>query len=209
MASSLMTKKISAITNLQPVISALSNGDSKLGEMLARKILKKQPRNAEVLHLCGVACLMRGRAEEAEALLLQALSLRDDASYWLKLALTRQKLDNDEGAETAFRQCLLLQPDNAQAANNLGNILKQQYRFAEAEEHYRNAIAHNPNYILAYPFASATTTHINVRIIGIAHETMAPPLQFAVEFVEQNVRQQRRERAALRRPFLPSADEST
>ncbi|WP_191624744.1 tetratricopeptide repeat protein [Pseudomonas fluorescens] len=145
-----MANKNSAITNLQPVISALSNGNSKLGEMLVRKILKKQPRNAEALYLCGVACSMKGRAEEAEALLLQALSLRGDARYWLKLALTRQNLDNDEGAGTAYRQCLLLQPGNAQAANNLGSILKLQYRFTEAEEHYRNAIAHNPNYIIAY-----------------------------------------------------------
>ncbi|MNR02526.1 hypothetical protein D3C85_1183810 [compost metagenome] len=60
-----------------------------------------------------------------------------------------------------------------------------------------------------HSFAGATTTHINVRVIGITHEAVAPPLQLAIEFVEQDVRQQRRERAALRRPFLPSADEST
>lgn len=44
---------------------------------------------------------------------------------------------------------------------------------------------------------------------GITHEAMTPPFQLAVEFVEQDVRQQRRERAALRRPFLPSAGDPT
>jgi len=47
-----------------------------------------------------------------------------------------------------------------------------------------------------HPFTCATTTHINVRVIGITHEAMAPPLQFTIKFVEQDVRQQRREYAA-------------
>lgn len=41
-------------------------------------------------------------------------------------------------------------------------------------------------------------THVNVRVIGIARETMALPFQFAVEFVDQDVRQQRREQAVGR-----------
>jgi len=36
---------------------------------------------------------------------------------------------------------------------------------------------------------------------------MTPPFKLAVELVEQDVRQQRRERAALRRPFLSPADD--
>src|SRR5689334_8455666 len=55
-----------------------------------------------------------------------------------------------------------------------------------------------------HPLASAPAAYVNVRIVGITHETMTPPCQLLVELVEQDVRQQRRERAALRRPFLPS-----
>jgi len=57
-----------------------------------------------------------------------------------------------------------------------------------------------------HSFTSTRTTDINVRVIGIAHEAMASPFQLTVEFIEQDVRQQRRERAALRRPLLPMAD---
>ncbi|MNR12692.1 hypothetical protein D3C85_1290620 [compost metagenome] len=39
------------------------------------------------------------------------------------------------------------------------------------------------------PFACTMTAYINVRIVGIAHEAMAPPFKFAVEFVKQDVRQ--------------------
>ncbi|KTC43601.1 hypothetical protein AO262_27075 [Pseudomonas fluorescens ABAC62] len=60
-----------------------------------------------------------------------------------------------------------------------------------------------------HSFASTTTTHVNVRIVGITHKAMTPTFQLSVEFVGQDVRQQRRERAALRRPLLPSADDPT
>lgn len=54
-------------------------------------------------------------------------------------------------------------------------------------------------------FASPLIAHKNVHIIGITHEAMTQPLQLAVELVEQDIRQQRREGAALRRPFVPAA----
>lgn len=135
---------------LQLIISALSTGDAKLGETLARKFLKKQPRHAEALHLCGVACLLRGKAKEAEQLLEHALRHRELPTYHLNLALARQKLGKDSAAATAFRRCLELLPDNAQAANNLGNICFRQYHFTEAEQLYRQAITHSPDYLLAY-----------------------------------------------------------
>jgi hypothetical protein len=47
-----------------------------------------------------------------------------------------------------------------------------------------------------HSFASTRTTDINVRVIGIAHEAMASPLQLTVEFIEQDVRQQQRYRAS-------------
>ncbi|WP_313400962.1 tetratricopeptide repeat protein [Stenotrophomonas sp.] len=136
-------------TALQPVISALSRGDAKLGETLARKMLRKHPTHAEALHLCGVACLLRGKADAAEQLFEQALGKRELPAYYLNLALARQKLGKDSAA-SAFEKCLQLQPDNAQAANNLGNMRFRQYRFAEAEQLYRQAIAHNPGYLLGY-----------------------------------------------------------
>lgn len=134
---------------LQPILSALSKGDAKLGELLARKFLRKQPTHAEALHLCGVACLLRDKATEAEQLLEQALGQRELPAYHLNLALARQKLGKDTAAQ-AFQKCLELQPDNAQAANNLGNIRFRQYRFEDAEQLYRQAIAHTPGYLLAY-----------------------------------------------------------
>ena len=51
------------------------------------------------------------------------------------------------------------------------------------------------------------TAHIDVAVVGVAHEAMAALLQFLVQHVQHQVRQQRRERAALRRAFLRRADQ--
>lgn len=59
-----------------------------------------------------------------------------------------------------------------------------------------------------HPLACPRTANIDARIIGVAYEAMTPSLQLAVEFIQEDVRQQRRERAALRRPFLPLADDT-
>ena len=61
------------------------------------------------------------------------------------------------------------------------------------------ALIQEPLHAGHHSLASTMTAHINVRIVGVAHEAMAPLLQFAIEFVEQDVRQQRRENAGNNR----------
>lgn len=136
--------------SLQLIIDAINSGELTRGEALARQFLRVQPRNAEALNLCGVACLNQGKATQAQELIKRALTLRKDASYHLNLALAEQALGNAERAEEAFRACLQLQPGNAQAANNLANICNKQRRYKEAEQLYLQAIASNPAYLLAY-----------------------------------------------------------
>ncbi|MDL1944788.1 tetratricopeptide repeat protein [Chloroflexi bacterium CFX2] len=49
-----------------------------------------------------------------------------------------------------FSEAIRLQPDFAEAHNNLGNVLSELDHYAEAEEAYRQAIAKDPNYAAAY-----------------------------------------------------------
>ena len=58
-----------------------------------------------------------------------------------------------------------------------------------------------------HPLARPLTAHIDVAVVGVAHEAMAALLQFLVQHVQHQVRQQRRERPALRRAFLRRADQ--
>lgn len=108
--------------SVQTIVDALNSGAPARGEALARQLLRSQPRNAEALHLCGVACLSQGKATLARELIKRALTVRKDATYYLNLALAERALSNDNAVEEAFRCCLQLQPRNAQAANNLANL---------------------------------------------------------------------------------------
>ena len=59
-----------------------------------------------------------------------------------------------------------------------------------------------------HPLARPLTAHIDVAVVGVAHEAMAALLQFLVQHVQHQVRQQRRERSALRRAFLRRTDQA-
>jgi hypothetical protein len=51
-----------------------------------------------------------------------------------------------------------------------------------------------------HSLAGAAAADVDVAVVGIAHEAMAAPPQFAVHHIQHQVRQQRRERPALRHP---------
>ncbi len=55
-----------------------------------------------------------------------------DAKMWYDLGNARRELDDDKGAETAFRKCLALDDTMAEAHCNLGLLLGRQGRFAES-----------------------------------------------------------------------------
>ncbi|MGY4623878.1 hypothetical protein ACVWY3_001634 [Bradyrhizobium sp. USDA 4486] len=58
-----------------------------------------------------------------------------------------------------------------------------------------------------HPLARLLTAYIDIAVVGVAHEAMAAFLQFLVQHIQHQVRQQRRERSALRRTLLRRADQ--
>jgi WD40 repeat protein/tetratricopeptide (TPR) repeat protein len=56
----------------------------------------------------------------------------NDASLWYNLGNTRRRVDDDAGAEAAFRKCLSLDDALPEAHCNLGLLLARQGRFEEA-----------------------------------------------------------------------------
>src|SRR6266481_730371 len=52
------------------------------------------------------------------------------------------------------------------------------------------------------PLPRSPALHIDIAVIGVADEAMTAPLQFLVQYVQHQVRQQRRERTALRRSLV-------
>src|SRR5215211_1410301 len=60
-----------------------------------------------------------------------------------------------------------------------------------------------------HPLTRLPAAYIDVAIVGVAYEAVAALLQFLVQHIQHQVRQQRRERSALRRALLRRADQAS
>ncbi|MEO6917810.1 MAG: tetratricopeptide repeat protein [Collimonas sp.] len=131
-------------------LAALNAGDFSKAETLSKALAIAAPKNADACHLWAVACYQLCKLAEAEELFGRTLKLKQDPSFYLNLALTQRALHKIDAAIASFRQTLLLAPKNAQASNNLANILTARRQHEEAEALYRDAILHNPAYAVAF-----------------------------------------------------------
>ncbi|MCK4735691.1 MAG: tetratricopeptide repeat protein [Methanophagales archaeon] len=66
------------------------------------------------------------------------------------LALMHKYIGRTEEAEKEYREAIRINPNYAEAHNNLGILLGELKRFEEAEKEYREAIRINPNYAEAH-----------------------------------------------------------
>jgi tetratricopeptide (TPR) repeat protein len=99
----------------------------------------------------GGCYIMLGRHKEAIPLLEEAVAVEDDnAMIWMNLGAaylgnpvlaTAEKQDRAMGA---FRRALALQPNMPNVNYNLGLILRDQGRWAEALDEFRQALSINP-----------------------------------------------------------------
>ena len=68
----------------------------------------------------------------------------------INLAIVYLHLKRNDDARTALDQVLAIAPDNPQANNELGMLLRQEGKFDDAEQAYRRALAADSSYALAH-----------------------------------------------------------
>lgn len=122
-------------------------------ELCRRKLLKLSPAHPGGLVCAGVICYLNKDFQAAERYLNVAAATEDNADAYINLALTLYAMHRVPEAEEAYRRSLALNPNQANAWNNLGNILKNSFtpdRQAEAMECYRRAIKADPTYANAH-----------------------------------------------------------
>jgi tetratricopeptide (TPR) repeat protein len=68
----------------------------------------------------------------------------------INLAIVYMHLERNDDARAALDHALTIAPDNPQANNELGILLRQQGKFDDAEQAYRRALAADPSYALAH-----------------------------------------------------------
>lgn len=114
-------------------------------EILYRRILETDARNADSLHLWGMVEHQRGRHEIAAAMIRQAIAIQPNvAAFHSNLGAVLQAQGNIEEAEGCFTRALSLQPDWAEVHSNLGNVLQSLGRLEQAVAHQQHALALNP-----------------------------------------------------------------
>lgn len=132
---------------LTGALAAYRRGDLAEVERRCRRVIARRPADAEALHLLGLARLMGGRADEAEALLAHAVTLEGSAGHgerWLHLGEARRACGDLAGAEAAYREALAAAPGHPQALTGLGAVLCALGRLEEAARLLEEALARAP-----------------------------------------------------------------
>ena len=78
------------------------------------------------------------------------ISSSKDAKEFFNRGNLFYNLNKFEEAEKEYREAIKINPDYADAHNNLGALLQNLKRYEEAEKEYREAIRINPNYADAH-----------------------------------------------------------
>jgi predicted O-linked N-acetylglucosamine transferase (SPINDLY family) len=116
-------------------------------QSLYRKVLQRDPRNADALHLLGLLEHKDGNGERGAELIERALRVQPANTLFLdSLAGTLQELQRFEAAETVLRRLVALRPGEAEAHKKLADVLHDLGRSEEAERSYRQALAARPAY---------------------------------------------------------------
>lgn len=134
----------STIMLLQKAAQSLQNRDFATVETTLGDLLRRQPEEANALHLLGVARVQQGRALEALPLLLRSISANPGhALTHFNLGKVLGLLGRDVEAIDAFRAALKLQ--NVPAAHlELGSALHRMGKTEEAEPVLRAAVVSAP-----------------------------------------------------------------
>src|SRR4051812_10410431 len=105
MASLQPTATPETVRLLQEGVTCHRAGDLAGAERAYRKVLKKNPRDADALHLLGLVLSQGGQAREGAASIKSALAVRDDfPDAHFNLAINLGQGGNTAEAEHHFRR---------------------------------------------------------------------------------------------------------
>lgn len=131
-----MTQKRSGqptVEMLREGVQALSSGRVAEAQELAQNVLARDPRNPDALGLFGATLLAQNRATEAIEPLREAARTRPGAVVETQLGQALRKTGRIEEALTVLQQASEKQPPVSAAFFELGTLLYEKRRVAEAE----------------------------------------------------------------------------
>lgn len=117
---------------------------------LCQQVLQSMPRQADALHLLGLAAHRLGKSAAAINLILQAIAVQASAPYYHSLGIVLQELGRFQEAATSYRSALALQPEFPHASYHLGMVLNALGQADAAIACYRSALHGNPQFAAAH-----------------------------------------------------------
>ena len=129
----------------------LQNGDFQGASQAFAQVLQRDPNQTEALLALAAIAQHQGRLDEAERWRQRALVADPSDPAVQAAALSGRAAGGDaQTAESRLKTLLSAQPQSAELNFALGNLLARQLRWAEAQQHYFNAVAaesDNPDYL--------------------------------------------------------------
>lgn len=117
------------------------------------KLLPQAPHHRDGLSLLGAACFLQDDLPASDRYLQAAIAAGAGAETHTNLGVTLNALHRPDEAEAAYRRAVALDPRQAKAWNNLGNLLARSFQASRRDEAlhcYRQALAAKPDYANAH-----------------------------------------------------------
>ncbi|MBF0401584.1 MAG: tetratricopeptide repeat protein [Magnetococcales bacterium] len=132
-------------------------GELQQATTLYEQLLTADPRNPELLHLSGLACLEQGDyTTAAKRISLATLRAPDHPVLITNLGLALLKQQRFAAAIERFQDAIRLQPDHGEAYFHWAHALLLQNKVEEAADRLREAIRQAPEYGPAYQLLATT-----------------------------------------------------
>lgn len=123
------------------------NGRLTEAEVIYRRILEVDDRNADALHLLGVVAIQSGQKDLAVDRISKAIAINDTVpTYHSNLGVALKDLGRLEEALAAYDAAVRLAPDYADAQFNRGLLLQSLGRPGDALAAYAAAVLSNPDF---------------------------------------------------------------
>lgn len=114
--------------------------------LAANEAVHLSSSDAEAHYTRAVLLRVSGFANESVAELERAVALRPrDYVFWLELGMTREELNDEQGALAAMNESVRLAPYYANPRWQRGNLLLRMHRYGEAFDDLRLAARSNPD----------------------------------------------------------------